>query len=171
MARVAAVMTDLFEDVEFTSPNEALIDAGHEVVVIGPEAGEVAEGKQGEAKVEIEVGIADADPADYDALLIPGGYSPDNIRGDERFLDFVRHFDAEKKHIFSICHAPQLLVNADVLRGKDATSVSQVAVDVKNAGGNFIDEAVVIDDSGLISSRTPDDLPQFNEAITNALNN
>ena len=70
-----------------------------------------------------------------------------------------------------ICHGPQLLVNADVLRGKDATAVKQVGVDVTNAGGNYIDQAVVIDDSGLISSRTPDDLPKFNKAIVNALNN
>lgn len=169
MAKVATVMTDLFEDVEFTSPRDALVEAGHEVVVIGPEKGEVAKGKKGEAEIEIELGIADANPEDYDALLIPGGYSPDQLRDDERFLEFVRHFANEEKSIFSICHAPQLLVNADVLRGKDATAVSQVAVDVKNAGGNFIDQAVVIDDSGLISSRTPDDLPEFNEAIVNAL--
>lgn len=169
MAKVAVVMTDLFEDVEFTSPRDALVEAGHEVVVIGPEAGEIAKGKKGEAEVEIKLGIKEANPEDYDALLIPGGYSPDKLRKDERFLDFVRYFANKEKSIFSICHAPQLLVNADVLRGKDATSVSQVAVDVKNAGGNYIDEAVVIDDSGLISSRTPDDLPEFNEALLNAL--
>lgn len=169
MAKVATVLTDLFEDVEFTSPRDALVEAGHEVVVIGPEKGKTAEGKKGEAEVEIDLSIDDADPKDYDALLIPGGYSPDKLRGDERFLNFVRYFSENEKHIFSICHAPQLLVNADVLQGKDATSVSQVAVDVKNAGGNYIDEAVVIDASGLISSRTPDDLPAFNEAIVDAL--
>lgn len=169
MAKVATVMTDLFEDVEFTSPRDALVEAGHEVVVIGPKAGVIAKGKKGEAEVEIDLGIKDANPEDYDALLIPGGYSPDQLRKDENFLEFVRHFANKEKSIFSICHAPQLLVNADVLRGKDATSVSQVAVDIKNAGGNFIDKAVVIDDSGLISSRTPDDLPEFNEAIVNAL--
>lgn len=168
MAKVATVMTDLFEDVEFTSPRDAIVEAGHEVVVIGPEKGTTVAGKQGEA--EVDLGIDDANPEDYDALLIPGGYSPDSLRGDERFLDFVRHFSDEQKLIFSICHAPQLLVNADVLRGKDATSVSQVGVDVKNAGGNYIDQAVVIDDSGLISSRTPDDLPDFNKAIVDALN-
>lgn len=137
MLKIAAVMTDLFEDSEFTSPRDAIVEA---------------------------------DPADYDALLIPGGYSPDTLRADERFLDFVRHFSKEEKYIYSICHAPQLLVNADVLRGKDATSVSQVGVDIINAGGNYIDEPVVIDDSGLISSRTPADLPQFNEAIVSSLN-
>lgn len=88
-------------------------------------------------------------------MYVPGGYSPDNLRGDERFLNFVRHFDKEKKDIYMICHGPQLLVNADVLHGKDATAVKQVGVDVTNAGGNYIDQAVAIDDSGLISSRTP----------------
>lgn len=169
MAKIAVVLTDLFEDVEFTSPRDALVDAGHELTIIGQEKGITVTGKKDKAKVKIDLGIDDANPEDYDALLIPGGYSPDKLRDDERFLDFVRHFSDKKKFIFSICHAPQLLVNADVLRGKDATSVSQVAVDVKNAGGNFIDQAVVIDDSGLISSRTPDDLPEFNKAIVEAL--
>ncbi len=170
MAKVAVVLTDLFEDVEFTSPRDALVEAGHEVVVVGFEKGTTVTGKKEKASVEIDIGIDEANPKDFDALLIPGGYSPDQLRDDERFLDFVRHFSNEKKFIFSICHAPQLLVNADVIRGKDLTSVSQVSVDVKNAGGNFIDKAVVIDDSGLISSRTPDDLEDFNEAILNALN-
>ena len=170
MAKVAVVLTDLFEDVEFTSPRDALVEAGHEVVVVGFEKGTTVTGKKEKASVEIDIGIDEANPKDFDALLIPGGYSPDQLRDDERFLDFVRHFSNERKFIFSICHAPQLLVNADVIRGKDLTSVSQVSVDVKNAGGNFIDKAVVIDDSGLISSRTPDDLEDFNEAILDALN-
>ena len=170
MAKVAVVLTDLFEDVEFASPRDALVEAGHEVVVVGFEKGTTVTGKKEKASVEIDIGIDEANPKDFDALLIPGGYSPDQLRDDERFLDFVRHFSNEKKFIFSICHAPQLLVNADVIRGKDLTSVSQVSVDVKNAGGNFIDKAVVIDDSGLISSRTPDDLEDFNEAILDALN-
>lgn len=170
MAKVAVVMTDLFEDVEFTSPRYVLVEADHQVVVIGPEKGTTLTGKKGEAKIKVDLSIDEADPEDFDALLIPGGYSPDKLRGDERFLDFVRHFSKEKKHIFSICHGPQLLVNADVLRGKDATSVKQVGVDITNAGGNYIDKAVVTDPSGLISSRTPDDLDQFNEAIVSALN-
>lgn len=169
MAKVAVVMTDLFEDIEFTSPRDAIIGAGHEVVVVGPEKGKIVIGKKEEAKIEVEVGIEEADPADYDALLIPGGYSPDQLRADERFLDFVRHFSNKEKYIFSICHGPQLLVNADVLHGKDATSVSQVGVDITNAGGNYIDKPVVIDKSGLVSSRTPADLDHFNEAIVSSL--
>lgn len=169
MAKIATVIHDLFEDSEFTSPKAALEKAGHEVVTIGLEPGTEVVGKKGEAKVSIDHGINDVNPEDYDALLIPGGYSPDKLRANDQMLEFTRHFSNVEKPIFSICHAPQLLVNADVLRGKDITSVKQVAVDVKNAGANFIDQAVVIDKSGLISSRTPDDLPEFNQAIVKAL--
>lgn len=169
MSKIATVITDLFEDSEFTSPKDALEKAGHTVVTIGFEAGSTVEGKKGEATVTIDQGIADADPAEFDALLIPGGFSPDKLRKDDRFLDFTRHFAFKRKPIFSICHGPQLLVNAEVLRGKDITAVKQVAIDVKNAGANFYDEAVVIDPSGLISSRTPEDLPAFNEAIVKYL--
>jgi len=169
MVKIATVITDLFEDVEFTSPKEALENAGHEVVTIGYKENEEVTGKSANTKVKIDQGIDDASPEDFDALLVPGGYSPDKLRGDERFLDFVRYFSNNQKPIFSICHGPQLLVNADVLQGKDLTSVSQVGIDVKNAGGNYIDQEVVIDDSGLVSSRTPDDIPAFNDAIVNAL--
>lgn len=169
MAKVATIMTDLFEDSEFTSPKKAIVEAGHELVVIGPEQGATITGKTEKVDVEIELGIDEVNPEDYDALLIPGGFSPDKLRGDERFLEFIRHFSRERKPIFSICHAPQLLVSADVLRGVDATSVPRISVDITNAGGNYIDEPVVFDNSGLISSRTPDDLPQFNEAIVNTL--
>lgn len=166
--KIAAVLTHLFEDVEFTSPNEVLVKNGHSVETIGFNANETVEGKKGNASVTIDKGIDDVSPDDYDALLIPGGYSPDKLRKDERFLDFVRAF-AGKKPIFSICHAPQLLINAQVVKGKDITSVSQVAIDLKNAGANFIDKEVVKDTSGLISSRTPDDLPAFNKAILESL--
>lgn len=169
MSKIATVITDLFEDSEFTSPQKALEQAGHTVVTIGFKAGETVEGKKGEASVTIDQGIADAKPEDFDALLIPGGFSPDKLRKDDRFLDFTRHFAYKRKPIFSICHGPQLLVNAGVLQGKDITAVKQVAIDVKNAGANFYDEAVVIDPSGLISSRTPDDLPLFNQAIVDYL--
>lgn len=167
--KIATVITKLFEDVEFTSPKEELEKAGHEVVTIGFNAGETVEGKKGKASVTIDKSIDDVSPEDFDALLIPGGFSPDQLRKDERFLNFTRSFANNKKPIFSICHGPQLLINAEVVKGKDITSVSQVAIDLKNAGANFHDKEVVIDDSGLISSRTPDDLPAFNEAMVNAL--
>lgn len=169
MAKVATVITDLFEDIEFTSPRDVLEQAGHEVITIGPDAGHTAKGKKGEAEVTIDKGIDEVQASDFDALLIPGGFSPDKLRKDDRIVDFVRKFAFARKPIFTICHGPQLLVNADILRGKDITSVKQVAIDVKNAGANFYDEPVVIDPSGIISSRTPEDIDAFNEAIVNAL--
>lgn len=169
MVKVAIIMTDLFEKSEFSSPKKAILDSGHEVDLIGPEKGETATDKDGEVEVKIEYGIDDVKAEDYDALLIPGGYSPDKLRGDERFLDFIRYFSKERKPIFSICHAPQVLVSADVLHGVEATAVPRIADDITNAGGKFINEPVVFDQSGLISSRTPDDLPQFNEAIIDTL--
>lgn len=171
MAKVATIMTNLFEDSEFKSPKKAILEAGHDFDLIGTEKGISLVGKTGETEVETDFGIDEVKPEDYDALLIPGGFSPDKLRGDERFLDFIRHFSKERKPIFSICHAPQLLVSADVLHGVDATSVPRISIDITNAGGNYIDEAVVFDKSGLISSRTPADLPQFNEAIIEALAN
>lgn len=167
--KVAVVITKLFEDVEFTSPKEELEKAGHTLTTIGFEAGETVEGKKGEASVTIDKSIDDVSPEDFDALLIPGGFSPDQLRKDDRFLEFTHSFSNDSKPIFSICHGPQLLINAEVVKGKDITSVKQVAVDLKNAGANFYDKEVVIDDSGLISSRTPDDLPAFNKAMVDAL--
>lgn len=169
MVKVATVITNKFEDIEYTSPKEALENAGHEVVTIGLNSGETVTGKSEGLEVKVDYGIDDVNAEDFDALFIPGGYSPDKLRGDERMLEFVRHFDKKTLPIFSICHGPQLLVNADVLKGKDATAVSQVGVDVTNAGGNYIDKEVVVDKSGLVSSRTPDDLPAFNEAIVKQL--
>ena len=170
MLKIAAVLTDLFEDSEYTEPKKALEDAGHEVVTIGLEAGEKATGKADGTEVTIENAVANENPADYDALLIPGGYSPDKLRNDDDMLDFVRHFASHRKWIFTICHGPQLMVNAGILSGRNMTAVKQVAQDVINAGGNFFDEEVVIDEPGrIVSSRTPDDLPAFNKAIVDVL--
>lgn len=167
--KIAVLITDLFEDSEYTSPAEALKNAGHELTTIEKEAGKVVKGKQGEAEVTIDKAIDDVKPEDFDALLIPGGYSPDKLRKDKPFLDFAKHFDAEKKPIFTICHGPQLLINAEIVEGKKMTSVSQVGIDLINAGAIWEDSELVIDKSGLITSRTPDDLPVFNKAIVEAL--
>lgn len=167
--KIAVLLTDLFEDSEYTSPAEELKKAGHELVTIEKEAGNVVKGKQGDAEVTIDKGIDDTKPEEYDALLIPGGFSPDKLRADERFLEFVRHFDQEKKPIFTICHGPQLMINAKIVEGKKMTSVKQVGIDLINAGAKWEDSELVIDESGLITSRTPDDLPVFNKAIVEAL--
>ena len=170
MAKIATVLANLFEDSEYTQPKKALEAAGHDVVTIGVKAGEIVQGKTDGTEVTIEKAIDEVKAEEFDALFIPGGYSPDQLRADERMLDFVRHFDNDNKWIFTICHGPQLLVNAETLKGKDITAVKQVAIDVKNAGANFYDKEVVIDEaSKLISSRTPEDLPAFDQAIVDAL--
>ena len=160
--KVAAVVTDLFEDVELTSPQKALTDAGHEVVVVGEEKGKEITGKKGE-KVKVDVGIDEANAADYDAVLIPGGFSPDLLRGDEkgRFGEFVKHFVQEEKPSFAICHGPQLLIDTDLLNGRTVTSFLSVRKDLQNAGAKVVDESVVVD-NGIVTSRTPDDLEDFN---------
>ncbi|MGK9045323.1 type 1 glutamine amidotransferase domain-containing protein [Mammaliicoccus vitulinus] len=160
--KIAAVVTDLFEDVELTSPQKALTDAGHEVVVIGEEKGKEITGKKGE-KVKVDLGIEEANAADYDAVLIPGGFSPDILRGDEqgRFGEFVKHFVQNEKPSFAICHGPQLLIDTDLLKGKTVTSFLSVRKDLENAGAKVVDESVVVD-SGIVTSRTPDDLEDFN---------
>lgn len=160
--KVAAVVTDLFEDVELTSPQKALTDAGHEVVVVGEEKGKEITGKKGE-KVKVDVGIDETNAADYDAVLIPGGFSPDLLRGDEkgRFGEFVKHFVQEEKPSFAICHGPQLLIDTDLLNGRTLTSFLSVRKDLQNAGAKVVDESVVVD-NGIVTSRTPDDLEDFN---------
>ncbi|AZI86031.1 type 1 glutamine amidotransferase domain-containing protein [Kosakonia cowanii] len=160
--KIAVLITDEFEDSEFTSPAEAYRKAGHEVVTIEKEAGKTVTGKQGEAKVKIDKAIDDVSPDEFDALLLPGGHSPDSLRGDDRFVTFTREFVDSGKPVFAICHGPQLLISADVIRGRKLTAVKPIVIDVKNAGAEFFDQEVVIDKDQLVTSRTPDDLPAFN---------
>src|SRR5471032_2027457 len=159
--KIAVLITDEFEDSEFTSPAEAYKKAGHQVITIEHKAGNVIKGKKGKAQVTIDKSI-DVKVADFDALLLPGGHSPDTLRGDDRFVEFTRQFAKSGKPIFAICHGPQLLINADVIRGRKLTTVKPVVVDVKNAGAEFFDKEVVVDNDTLVTSRTPDDLPAFN---------
>ncbi|MDU6410977.1 MAG: type 1 glutamine amidotransferase domain-containing protein [Yersiniaceae bacterium] len=160
--KIAVLITDEFEDAEFTSPAEAYKKAGHQVITIEKKAGNVVKGKQGEASVTIDKSIDDVKVEEFDALLLPGGHSPDSLRGDERFVEFTKKFSDSGKPVFAICHGPQLLISADVLRGRKATTVKPVVVDVKNAGADFYDREVVVDNDTLVTSRTPDDLPAFN---------
>ncbi|WP_313553690.1 type 1 glutamine amidotransferase domain-containing protein [Atlantibacter hermannii] len=169
--KIAVLITDEFEDSEFTSPAEAFKKAGHEVVTIEKQAGNTVKGKQGEAEVTIDKSIDDVSPSDFDALLLPGGHSPDQLRGDSRFVDFTREFVESGKPVFAICHGPQLLINADVIRGRKLTAVTPIVVDVKNAGAEFFDQEVVVDKDQLVTSRTPDDLPAFNREALRLLGN
>ena len=160
--KIAVLITDEFEDSEFTSPAEEFRKAGHEVITIEKQAGKTVKGKKGEATITIDKAIDETRPADYDALLLPGGHSPDSLRGDDRFVTFTRDFVNSGKPVFAICHGPQLLISADVIRGRKLTTVKPIVVDVKNAGAEFYDQEVVVDNNQLVTSRTPDDLPAFN---------
>lgn len=124
---------------------------------MGLEAGQVVKGKQEQTPVKIETAVKDASPADFDALLIPGGYSPDRLRADDHA---VREFVASGKPVLAICHAPQLLITADVLRGRTLAGYTSIIQDIKNAGATFVDREVV-EDGNLVSSRNPGDLPAF----------
>nr|WP_255724872.1 type 1 glutamine amidotransferase domain-containing protein [Macrococcus sp. PK] len=161
--KIAVVLDNLFEDVEFTSPVEAFEKEGHEITVIGKEAGSTVKGKSEDTKVQVDKAISDVKPEDFDALLIPGGFSPDMLRGDEqgRFGEFTKAFVSNEKPVFAICHGPQLLIDTDLLKGKKLTSYLSVRKDLENAGATVVDESVVVD-SNIVTSRTPDDLEDFN---------
>lgn len=160
--KIAVLITDEFEDSEFTSPADAFKKAGHHVITIEKKAGNKVKGKKGEAEVTIDKSIDDVSPDEFDALLLPGGHSPDHLRSDNRFVDFTREFVESGKPVFAICHGPQLLISAEVVRGRKLTAAKPIVIDVKNAGAEFFDQEVVVDQDQLVTSRTPEDLPAFN---------
>lgn len=161
-------MTDLYEDSEFTEPKKALTDAGHNVVVIEKEKGKTLKGKKGD-EAETDVSIDDVKPSEFDALLIPGGFSPDILRADDRFVTFTKEFMESKKPVFAICHGPQLLITAETLKGRDVTGYKSIHVDIKNAGATLHDKEVVVCQNQLVTSRTPADLEAFNREIIERL--
>jgi protease I len=158
--KIAVLVTDMFEDVEYTKPAEAYEEAGHKLTVIEKEKGKTVEGKHGH-KVSVDAGIDDVTADDFDALFIPGGFSPDQLRADDRFVAFAKKFMDDKKPVFAICHGPQLLITAETLKGRDVTGYKSIQVDLVNAGANFHDEEVVVCGNQLVTSRTPDDIPAF----------
>ena len=165
--KIACVITDMFEDVEYTDPVKAFKDAGHEVVTIEKEKGNEVTGKKKETTVKIDASIDDVNPDNFDALFIPGGFSPDQLRADDRFVAFAKHFMDVKKPVFAICHGPQLLITAKTLEGRKATGYKSIHVDMEYAGANVQDEEVVVCNNQLVTSRQPDDIPAFNrEALT-----
>jgi protease I len=164
--RVAMVLAKNFEDIEATDPKEYLEGHGATVTVIGLERGEI-EGKKG-ARIEADTTFGKVSVDDFDALVIPGGGSPEQLRIHDAPVRFTREFTESGKPVASICHGPQLLISADVLRGRTITCVATIRDDVKNAGANYVDEEVTVD-GNLISSRVPKDLPAFNEAIAESL--
>ena len=166
--RVAMLVEDEFEDLELTGPLEALRAAGATVTIVGPTAGATFRGKRGEAVVTSDMAAGAARMRDFDALVIPGGHAPDKMRMRHAMVDLTRDAIEGGKPVAAICHGPQLLISANVLRGRTLTCWPSIAIDVKNAGGLYVDKPVV-EDGNLITSRKPDDVPAFSEAIIRAL--
>ncbi len=168
MARVAIIVGEGFEDSEFQVPYERLKNANHEVDVMGIEADTDVHGKRGKSTAHIDISAHAAYPDHYDALIIPGGYGPDRLRTNEDVVSFVQGFMNSGKPVAAICHGPQLLIEADTVKGRTLTSWPSVKTDLINAGATWIDDEVVVDDN-LITSRKPDDLEAFCNAIEKAL--
>ncbi|MEC1262765.1 type 1 glutamine amidotransferase [Bacillus swezeyi] len=166
---IAVVLTDYFEDSEYTEPAQSFKEAGHKLTVIEKEKGKTLKGKQGQASVDVDASIDEVSPADFDALLIPGGFSPDILRADQRFVSFAKSFMDEKKPVFAICHGPQLLITAKTLDGRSATGYTSIRVDLENAGAKFQDKEAVVCQNQLVTSRTPDDIPAFTRESLNLL--
>jgi protease I len=169
MANIAVLATDQVEDIELTSPQEALENAGHTVTIISEDDKQTVTGKHG-TEYKVSQSIKDANPADFDGILLPGGFSPDLLRADAegRFGQFTKHFLEANKPSFAICHGPQLLIDTDLIKGKNLTSFISVRKDLENAGATILEQPVVVDDN-IVTSRTPDDLDDFNKAIVEKL--
>jgi protease I len=168
MARIAFVVGEDFEDSEFKVPYDELRGAGHDVEVLGAKAGETMKGKKGKEQIAIAAAAAERDPASYDAVVIPGGYSPDHLRMNKDVVKFVGGAVRAGKVIAAVCHGPQLLIEADAVEDKKLTSWPSVRTDLLNAGAKWVDKEVVVDGK-LITSRKPDDLPAFVAAIREQL--
>jgi protease I len=162
--RVAILATNGFEESELRSPREALLQAGAFVDLISLETGTIKgwkDGNWGDTE-QVDRAMADARAEDYDALLLPGGVmNPDKLRTNADAVAFVRAFFEQGKPVAAICHGPWILAEADVLRGRKVTSYPSIRTDLTNAGAHWVDEEVVVD-NGLITSRSPKDLPAFN---------
>jgi len=165
--KVAILVADGFEQVEMTKPREALDEAGAETKIVSLKPGKIQGVNHADKgdKFDVDLTLDDARPEEFDALMIPGGlHNPDAMRTNEKALQFARHFFREGKPVAAICHGPQLLINADLVRGRKMTSWPAIQVDMRNAGARWVDEEVVVD-NGLVSSRKPDDIPAFNRKM------
>lgn len=163
MKEIAVLIGNDFEDSEYRLPAEAFKKAGYQLVHIGLQKGDTVTGKKQNTPVKIDMEVNEADPGRFDALLIPGGYSPDNLRAHEGPVRFVREFMESGKPVFAICHGPQLLISARKLEGRKATGWKSLAEDIKYAGAHYIDKEVVVD-GNLVTSRQPSDIPAFIKA-------
>jgi protease I len=165
--RVAIVVTDGFEQDELEKPRQALEEAGAKTDVISPKSGKVRGWKYTDWGTEVAVDkeLRQADPNEYDALMLPGGQmNPDNLRMDTSAVQFIESFVRTGKPIAAICHGPLTLIEANGVRGRKMTSYPSIKTDLKNAGAEWVDQEVVTD-QGLVTSRKPDDIPAFNKKM------
>ena len=165
--KVAILAADMVEQVELVDPRKALEDAGARTELVSIHPGEIQGFNHFDPadKHKVDRTVEEVQAADYDALFVPGGVgNPDQLRGDENAVSFVRDFFEAGKPVAVICHGPWILVEADVVRGRKVTSWPTLQTDIRNAGGNWVDQQVVVD-QGLVTSRKPDDIPAFNDKM------
>lgn len=165
--RVAILATDGFEQSELTSPRDAIEKAGGTPTIVSLKSGSIRGWKHTDRgdSVEVDVALDDTSADEFDALVLPGGVmNPDKLRTDEKALKFVHDFFTQHKPVAAICHGPWTLINAGVADGRKMTSYHSIREDLMNAGVNWVDEEVVVDE-GLVTSRNPDDLPAFNAKL------
>jgi protease I len=165
--KVAILVTDGFEQVELTKPREALDQAGAETKIVSLKSGKIQGMNHADKgdKFDVDQTLDEVRPEEFDALMIPGGLmNPDTLRSSDDALEFTRHFFREGKPVAAICHGPWVLIDAGVVRGRMLTSWPAIKTDVKNAGGKWINEEVVVD-NGLVTSRKTDDIPAFNKKM------
>jgi len=158
--RIACVLDVDYEDSEFKQPYDAFKQAGHQVSIVGLEAGKELKGKKGTVTTKSETGIDQVRPDQFDALFIPGGYSPDHLRANPKMVAFTKAFFDADKPVFAICHGPQLLITARVVKGRKLTAWQTIQDDLQQVGANVLDQDVVVD-KNLITSRKPADIPAF----------
>jgi len=165
--KVAILTESGFEEVELTSPKKALEDAGAEVEIVSPQKEKVKAWAHDHWSIElpVDVIVEEADPNDYDALMIPGGVlNPDKMRLNDKCVEFAQHFLQEGKPVAAICHGPQLLIETGMLEGRNMTSYPSIKTDLTNAGALWSDREVIVD-NGLVTSRSPKDLEAFNKKM------
>jgi protease I len=168
VAKVAFVLADDFEDSEFQVPYDRLREAGHQVTVVGAEAGKAVKGKRGKVSHTLEAVPDQVDANDFDALVIPGGYSPDKLRTEAGVVKLVQGVIEQDRPVAAICHGPSLLVEADAVHRRTVTSWPSIRTDLTNAGAAWVDREVV-EDGNLITSRKPGDLDAFVDALLRRL--
>ncbi|MEH7379196.1 type 1 glutamine amidotransferase domain-containing protein [Bacillus sp. JJ1533] len=167
MAKVCFLLADGYEDSEMKNPYEAMNETGHETVVVGLEKGAELKGKKGTTYTS-DLSISEVKADEYDAVIIPGGGAPEALRVNDEVVQFVKQANEQGKVIAGICHGPQVMISADILKGVKATSYIGIRDDLKNAGSTFLDQEVVVD-GNIITSRTPKDEPAFIKEILNKL--